>query len=62
MKHLTLALEKQLAAARATAANFLSALVAELTTAHAPDASANGAPQTSPGQRPGSMPAKRITG
>jgi hypothetical protein len=46
------ALETQLAASHATAANLLSALVAELT---AP--SANGAPQTSPGQRPGSTPA-----
>ena len=40
-------LEMQLAASRATAANLLSALVAELT------ASANGAPHASPGQRPG---------
>jgi hypothetical protein len=37
------ALETQLAASRATAANLLSALVAELTSA-----SANGAPQASP--------------
>ncbi len=48
------ALETQLAASRATAANLLSALVAELTSGVASASpSANGAPQTSPGQRPG---------
>jgi type I restriction enzyme S subunit len=41
------ALETQLAASRATAANLLSALVAELTTA-----SANGAPPSQPGATP----------
>ena len=51
------ALETQLAAARATAANLLSALVAELTSA-----SAKGAPQASPGQRPGKTSAKPIKG
>ena len=51
------ALETQLAASRATAANLLSALVAELTTA-----SANGAPHASPGQRPGKTPTKPTQG
>ncbi len=51
------ALEAQLAASRATAANLLSALVAELASA-----SANGAAQTSPGQRPGKTSAKPIKG
>jgi hypothetical protein len=52
------ALETQLTASRATAANILSALVAELTTAH----SAKGAAQASPGQRPGKTSAERIKG
>ncbi len=52
------ALETQLAASRATAANLLSALVAELTSTPGLVPSANGAPQTSPGQRPGKPPAK----
>ncbi|MEI6466416.1 MAG: hypothetical protein WCQ89_16960 [Verrucomicrobiota bacterium] len=51
------ALETQLAASRATAANLLSALVAELT-----NASANGAAQASPGQRPGKPSAEPIKG
>jgi len=51
------ALETQLAASRATAANLLSALVAELTSP-----SANGAPHPSPGQRPGKMSTKPIKG
>ena len=52
------ALETQLAASRATAANLLSALVAELTTV----SSANGAPNVSPGQRPGKTPTKPTKG
>jgi hypothetical protein len=56
------ALETQLAAARATAANLLSALVAKLTAARGPVPSANGAPQTSPGQRPGSRTARTAKG
>ena len=51
------ALETQLAASRATAANLLSALVAELTSA-----SANGALHPSPGQRPGKTPTKPTQG
>ena len=51
------ALETQLAAARATAANLLSALVTELTAS-----SANGALHPSPGQRPGKTPAKSRKG
>jgi hypothetical protein len=46
------ALETQLAASRATAANLLSALVAELTTAPVPIPSANGAPPSQPGATP----------
>ncbi len=53
------ALETQLAASRATAANLLSALVAGLTSA---SANANGAPHASPGQRPGKPSAKPIKG
>ena len=55
-------LETQLAASRATAANLLSALVAELTTARVPVPSANGAAHASPGQRPGKTSAKPIKG
>ena len=51
------ALETQRRASRATAANLLSVLVAEST-----DTSANGAPHSSPGQRPGKTPAKPIKG
>ena len=47
------ALEMQRRASRATAANLLTALVAELTAAPGPFPSANGAPHSSPGQRPG---------
>jgi len=47
------ALKTRLAASRATAANLLSALVAELTFA-----SANGAPHPSPGHRSGKPSAK----
>ncbi|MDP3070829.1 MAG: hypothetical protein Q8N18_11100 [Opitutaceae bacterium] len=43
------ALEQQLAASRGTAANLLSALVAELTTASAARPSANGAASSPPG-------------
>ena len=43
------ALETQLAASRATAANLLSALVAELTTARVSVPSANGTPPSPPG-------------
>ena len=46
------ALETQLAAARATAANLLSALVTELTVARVPVPSANGAPPSQPGATP----------
>jgi hypothetical protein len=56
------ALETQLAASRATAANLLSALVAELTATPGLVPSANGAPQTSPGQRPGKTSAKSHKG
>ena len=56
------ALETQLAASRATAANLLSALVAELTRPGAARPSANGAPHASPGQRPGKTPAKPMKG
>jgi type I restriction enzyme S subunit len=42
------ALKTPLAASRATAANLLSALVAELTTASAARQSANGAPPSQP--------------
>ena len=46
------ALETQLAASRATAANLLSALVTELTTPSAARPSANGAPPSQPGATP----------
>jgi len=51
------ALETQLATARTTATALLAAALAELTSA-----SANGAPQTSPGHRPGSKVPKNIKG
>ena len=51
------ALEMQRRASRATAANLLTALVADPT-----DTSANGAPHSSPGQRPGKTPATTIKG
>ena len=57
MNNLTARLETQFAASRATAVNLLSALVAELTAA-----SANGAPHSSPRQRPGKAPAKPTNG
>jgi hypothetical protein len=46
------ALETQLAAARATAANLLSALVAELTASRATRQSANGAAPSQPRATP----------
>ena len=46
------ALETQLAASRATAANLLSALVGELTAATTARPSANGAPPSQPGATP----------
>jgi membrane associated rhomboid family serine protease len=45
-------LETQLAASRATAANLLSALVAELAYVSATRKSANGAPPSQPGATP----------
>lgn len=50
-------LEQQLAASRATAGNLVVELIAGAASGVP---SANGAPQTSPGQRPGSR-ATRIT-